>query len=422
MTASLESPAGLRQVRTTSAALLPSAPAHRLRAQAARQVLKRILSDVPVSVRLADGTVYGAPLAAGRPVLEVLAPDRFFARLGQSPMIGIGESYMAGEWRAAAGTDLADALTPFAERLTSLLPAGFYRLRHAVLPRGRNPRNTVPGARRNIEAHYDLSNDMFSVFLDPTMSYSSALFASLDPAPTAADLEAGQLRKVDAILDAAGVRPGSRVLEIGTGWGTLAVRAAQRGAEVTTVTISAEQAELARHRVAAAGVGDRVDVALRDYREQAGSFDAVVSVEMVEAVGEEYWPTYFGQVDRLLAPGGTAAIQAILLPHHRLLATRDTYTWIQKYIFPGGMLPSVQAISGVLRTHTSLRLAHLAPMGPHYAHTLRLWRDNFLAGWPEVRALGFDETFRRMWEFYLAYCEAGFRAGYLDVAQLTLTR
>ncbi len=422
MTASLESPADLRPARSTSAALLPPAPAHRLRALAARQVLRRVLSDVPVSVRLAGGEVYGAPLAADRPVLEVLAPDRFFARLGQSPMIGIGESYMAGEWSAAAGTDLADALTPFAERLTNLLPAGFYRLRHAVLPRGRNPRNTVAGARRNIEAHYDLSNDMFSVFLDPTMSYSSALFASLDPPPTGADLEAGQLRKVDAILDAAGVRPGSRVLEIGTGWGTLAVRAAQRGAEVTTVTISAEQAELARQRVAAAGVGGRVDVALRDYREQTGSFDAVVSVEMVEAVGEEYWPTYFGQVDRLLAPGGTAAIQAILLPHHRLLATRDTYTWIQKYIFPGGMLPSVQAISDVLRAHTSLRLAHIAPMGPHYAHTLRLWRENFLAGWPEVRTLGFDETFRRMWEFYLAYCEAGFRADYLDVAQLTLTR
>ena len=423
MTTSLESPAALHPAgRSSSAALLPPAPAYRLRAAAARRVLRRVVSDVPVSVRLAGGEVYGAPLGDDRPVLDVLAPERFFARLGQSPMIGIGEAYMAGEWAPAGGTDLADALTPFAERMTSLLPAGFYRLRHAVLPRGRNPRNTLTGARRNIEAHYDLSNDMFAVFLDPTMSYSSALFESLDRPPTAADLEAAQLRKVDAILDAAGVRPGSRVLEVGTGWGTLAVRAAQRGAEVTTLTISAEQAELARRRVAAAGVGERVDVALRDYRQQTGSFDAVVSVEMVEAVGEEYWPTYFGQVDRLLAPGGTAAIQSILLPHDRMLATRDTSTWIQKYIFPGGLLPSVEAISGVLRAHTSLRLAAIAPMGAHYGHTLRLWREKFLAGRPEVRALGFDETFLRMWEFYLAYCEAGFRAGYLDVAQLTLTR
>jgi cyclopropane-fatty-acyl-phospholipid synthase len=401
---------------------LPPPPTYGLRGRVAREVLRRMLRGVPVSVHLGYGEVLGAPPAAGRPALDVHDPQALFARLGQSPMIGLGESYMAREWCAATGTDLADLLSPFAERLTSLVKPVFYRMRHVVLPRGLNPANTIEGARHNIEAHYDLSNEMFQVFLDPSMSYSSALFDVLDPAPAAADLERAQLHKVDAVLDAAGVRAGSRVLEIGTGWGTLAIRAARRGALVTTVTLSTEQAALARERVAQAGVADLVEVAVRDYRDQQGRFDAVVSVEMVEAVGEEYWPTYFAKVDALLAPGGRAAVQAILIADDRLVATRDTYTWIHKYIFPGGMLPSTDAIGRVLRAHTSLRATSFRPMGPHYAHTLRLWRERFVAGRDAVRDLGFDDRFFRMWEFYLAYCEAGFRTGYLDVAQLRLER
>jgi cyclopropane-fatty-acyl-phospholipid synthase len=161
---------------------------------------------------------------------------------------------------------------------------------------------------------------------------------------------------------------------------------------------------------------------LRDYRDEHGRYDAVVSVEMIEAVGEKFWPTYFAKIDEVLVPGGRAAIQAILLEHHRMLATRETYTWIHKYIFPGGLLPSVDAIRGVLRDHTTLRLTGSRHIGPHYAHTLRLWRERFLQNWPQVQALGFDATFRRMWEFYLAYCEAGFRSGYLDDAILTFER
>ena len=263
---------------------------------------------------------------------------------------------------------------------------------------------------------------MFQQFLDPTLSYSSALFDTLDPAPTLDVLEAAQRAKVEAILDSAGVTAGSRVLEIGTGWGTLAIRAAERGATVTTVTLSVEQAALAQQRVDAAGVTDRVEVAVRDYRDQDGLFDAVVSVEMIEAVGEEYWPAYFRKIDSLLAPGGKAAIQAILIAHDRLVATRNTYTWIHKYIFPGGMLPSTDAISQVTRKHTSMHVSNIRPMGLHYAHTLRLWRERFVASWQQVQALGFDDRFCRMWEFYLAYCEAGFRTGYLDVAQIRIER
>jgi cyclopropane-fatty-acyl-phospholipid synthase len=405
-----------------SSALLPAPPAYGVRGAVARAVVKRNLRGVPVTARLVDGQVYGAPLSERRPTVDVDQPGPFFARMARSPMIGLGESYMAREWGAAEGTDLADVLAPFAERLTDLIKPSFYRLRHAVLPRGLNPANTLEGSRRNIEAHYDLSNEMFQLFLDPSLSYSSALFEGLRTAPALADLEPAQLRKVDAILDSAGVVSGSRVLEIGTGWGTLAIRAAERGATVTTLTLSVEQAALARQRVDAAGVADLVEVAVRDYRDQDGEFDAVVSVEMVEAVGEEYWPTYFTKIDSLLAPDGKAAIQAILMADHRLEATRDTYTWIHKYIFPGGMLPSTEAVSRVLRRHTSMHISHTRPMGQHYAHTLRLWRQQFLANWEHVQDLGFDDRFFRMWEFYLAYCEAGFRTGYLDVAQIRIER
>ncbi|HET9760757.1 MAG TPA: cyclopropane-fatty-acyl-phospholipid synthase family protein [Nocardioidaceae bacterium] len=410
-----------RQVMASSA-LLPAPPTYGVRGAVARAVVKRILRGLPVTARVSDGEVYGAPLSDGRPLLEVTRPQAFFARLGHSPMIGIGESYMAREWSVGAGTDLADALAPFAERLTDLIKPVFYSLRHTVLPRGLNPANTKDGAKKNIEAHYDLSNEMFQQFLDPTLSYSAALFETLDPAPTLADLERAQLAKVDAILDSAGVVAGSRVLEIGTGWGTLAIRAAERGATVTTVTLSVAQAALAQQRVDAAGVADRVEVAVRDYRDQSGQFDAVVSVEMIEAVGEEFWPEYFRTIDALLAPGGRAAIQAILIAHDRLVATRNTYTWIHKYIFPGGMLPSTDAIRQVTRKHTSLHVSNIRPMGLHYAHTLRLWRERFVTNWQGVQALGFDDRFCRMWEFYLAYCEAGFRTGYLDVAQIRIER
>jgi len=421
MTTFIEPTPLTRQARATSDQL-PTAPTYGVRGAVARQVLRRMMRDMPVTARLVDGEVYGAPLGDARPTLDLDQPAAFFARVARSPMIGLGESYMAREWGAADGSDLADTLAPFADRLSELIKPVFYRMRHAVLPRGLNPANTMDGARRNIEAHYDLSNEMFQLFLDPTMSYSSALFGTLRTPPEVADLETAQLHKIDAILDSAGVAAGSRVLEIGTGWGSLAVRAAQRGARVTTVTLSGEQAVLAQERVDAAGVSSLVDVLVRDYRDQDGAFDAIVSVEMVEAVGEEFWPEYFAKIDSLLAPGGKAAIQAILIADHRMVATRGTYTWIHKYVFPGGVLPSTDAIGRVLRRHTSLHASNIAPMGQHYAHTLRLWRERFVANWEHVAELGFDDRFFRMWEFYLAYCEAGFRTGYLDVAQIRIER
>jgi cyclopropane-fatty-acyl-phospholipid synthase len=218
------------------------------------------------------------------------------------------------------------------------------------------------------------------------------------------------------------VHSGSRVLDIGCGWASLAIRAAQRGAWVTAITIASQQALLAQRRIAEAGVGDRVQVALRDYRDQIGEFDAVLSVEMIEAVGEKYWPVYFDAIERRLAPGGIGVVQAIVMPHERMLATRNTFTWVQKYIFPGGLIPSIEVIQDVTTQHTGLRTEVLRHLGADYARTLRVWRNRFIEHWPAIAALGFDDTFRRMWEFYLAYSEAGFRTGYLDDVQLVLTR
>jgi len=213
-----------------------------------------------------------------------------------------------------------------------------------------------------------------------------------------------------------------RVLEIGSGWGALAIRAAQeRGAHVTTLTLSTEQQKLARERAAAAGVADLVDVRLQDYRDVTGQFDAIVSVEMIEAVGERFWPTYFTTLDRHLAPGGRVGLQTITMAHDRMLATRRGYTWVHKYVFPGGIIPSLRAIEENLAGYTKLGVIERRDLGPHYAHTLALWRERFLDNWGSLSG-AFDETFRRMWEFYLAYCEAGFRVGYLGVSQLGLAR
>jgi cyclopropane-fatty-acyl-phospholipid synthase len=404
---------------------------HPVRRTAALAALKYITRDLPATIVL-DGNRYGRG-GAGDPVMHVHRPSTFLDRLGVDAGSGFGESYLAGDWDPAPGTDLADLLQPFAERVnadreTALLPRWAQSLRGlATRSQPGDQDNDRTGARANVSRHYDLNNGVFNEFLDPTMTYSCALFRSEqldnpgDP-PTYANLEAAQMRKLDSILDAAGVRPGSRVLEIGCGWGSLAIRAGQRGAWVTAITIASQQALQAQAKVDAAGVADRVKVALRDYRDQIGKFDAVLSVEMIEAVGERYWPVYFNAIERRLAPGGVAVIQAIVLPHQRMLATRRTYTWVQKYIFPGGLLPSVEAIDQVARDYTGLKVEELRRLGRHYAHTLRIWRDRFADRWPVITGLGFDPTFGRMWQLYLAYSEAGFRAGYLDDVQLRLTR
>jgi cyclopropane-fatty-acyl-phospholipid synthase len=378
----------------------------------ADRLFRRAVARLPLRVGYPDGTVIGAADPT-LPTMVVHRPDAMVRRVGRYGLIGFGESYMAGDW---SSDDLANLLTAFAVRLTELIPPAIQRFRPlAVVRQPRSHHNSRTHARRNIAEHYDLSNDLFAEFLDETMTYSSALFDTT-PASRAA-LAAAQHRKIDRLLDGAGVGPGSRVIEIGTGWGELCIRAAARGAYVRSVTLSAEQQKLARQRVAAAGVGDRVDIDLCDYRDLDGRYDAVLSVEMIEAVGYRFWPSYFRALDRLVLPGGRVAIQAITMPHDRMEATRNTHTWIQKYIFPGGLLPSTEAIIGTTERHTRLRTVDVYSLQTDYAETLRLWRQQFLQRRDAVAELGFDEVFLRMWELYLAYSEAGFRSGYLDVYQ-----
>ncbi|WP_427894992.1 class I SAM-dependent methyltransferase [Kribbella sp. GL6] len=399
-----------------------------VRRYGAATAIRLIAKDLPATIHLDSNRSYGL----GGPAMRVHRTAAFLDRLGQDAGSGFGEAYLAGDWDPEPGTDLADLLVPFAERFSNeetrhLLPKWAQSLRWLVTrSQPGEQENDRAGARENISRHYDLSNAMFSEFLDPTLTYSAAYFgadAGLDLASASYDeLTAAQLRKLDSILDAAGVQSGSRVLDIGCGWASLAIRAAQRGAWVTAITIASQQALLAQRRIAEAGVGDRVQVALRDYRDQIGEFDAVLSVEMIEAVGEKYWPVYFDAIERRLAPGGVGVVQAIVMPHERMLATRNTFTWVQKYIFPGGLIPSIKVIEEVTAQHTGLRAEVVRHLGADYARTLRIWRNRFIEHWPAIGALGFDDTFRRMWEFYLAYSEAGFRTGYLDDVQLLLTR
>lgn len=406
---------GIDAARWPDVAAVPHSPA---RAAAARQIWLRAVNRLPLRVVEAGGRSYGAGTMRA-PLLTLARPAAFFERLGSGGTIGLGEAYMAGDWTT---DDLAGVLEVFAAGIATLVPAALHRLRNVVL--GRMPAahdNTIEGARRNIHHHYDLSNELFEAFLDESMTYSSALFSG-EPSTSSEDLAGAQRRKIDRLLDTAAVGRGTRVLEIGTGWGELALRAAGRGAQVTSLTISTEQAALARRRIAGAGVADRATVLLQDYREVSGRFDAVVSVEMIEAVGANHWAEYFGTVDRVLEPGGRFGLQAILQDDRVVRATGESYTWIRKYIFPGGAIASVEAISRTCAAHTGLRIADRYHFGRHYAETLRRWRERFEEQASVVEQLGFDEVFRRMWSLYLAYSEAGFRTGYLDVAQLTLIK
>jgi cyclopropane-fatty-acyl-phospholipid synthase len=375
---------------------IPPAPAGTARARLARALVKTIAARLPIRVQASDGRRYGAG-GPGSPVLEIRHEAEFYRRVGAGTT-GLAEGYIAGDWDSP---DLVGLFTVFAAHLPAVTHGPVRALRRWYVPREPTEDGaTLDGARRNIQRHYDLSNEMFALFLDPSMTYSSALFAPGDT------LTSAQRRKNETLLDLTGVRPGATVLEIGTGWGELAIRAAARGAQVTTLTISPAQAAQAWERAAAAGLADRVDVRTLDYREARGRYDVVLSVEMIEAV----------------APGGRAGLQAITMPHEAMIGTRHGHTWIQKYIFPGGQIPSLQAIGDILREHTALRIGSDLAMGAHYARTLQEWRARFTAADGAVARLGFSPSFRRMWNLYLAYAEAGFRARYLDVHQLILQR
>lgn len=397
-----------------------SPPTTRLRAGLTAAFFKRLARRGGVPL-VAPGQTPPADPAA----IVLNRPADFYRRIGVHGMVGFGEAYQVADWDSA---DPASTMARLLTGLDAVVPARLRLLRRYLSPRRPiGEENTVPRARDNVRYHYDLSNEFFALFLDPSMTYSSAIFDVDDsgaPAATRKGLQAAQLQKVKRILDLARVGEGTRVLEIGTGWGELAIQAARRGAIVHTLTISSEQHALAERRVAEAGVAHRVRVDLCDYRQidtvGVGRYDSVVSVEMIEAVGERYWPEFFASLEKVLAPGGRVALQAITMRHDRFRATRLSQNWINKYIFPGGLVPSVPALEDVVRTHTRLRITDRSAYGLHYAATLRLWREELLRNRDAISKLGFDDVFLRTWSMYLASCQAGFLAGMLDVNQILL--
>jgi cyclopropane-fatty-acyl-phospholipid synthase len=342
---------------------------------------------------------------------------RFAGRVLASGDIGFAEGYMAGEWETPHLAALLEALARNSDYIRRLV-AGNRFMKAVHWLSHRMHRNSRSGSRKNIHAHYDIGNAFYAAWLDPSMTYSSARFTRVGMA-----LEAAQREKYASLARTMDLQAGQSVLEIGCGWGGFAEFAAKEiGARITGITISREQYDFARQRMFNAGLSERADIQLIDYRDVQGRFDRVASIEMFEAVGQEYWPAYFGKIHEVLEPGGRAGLQIITIDDAFFAGFRKRTDFIQKYIFPGGMLPSEAALRPIVAA-AGLDWNGVDRFGQDYAETLRLWDERFQAAWEDIRRLGgFDERFRRLWRFYLAYCEAGFRAGRTNVIQLALSR
>lgn len=382
------------------------------------RALSRIRSG-QLLLELPDGRARTFGNAGSGPVANLRVRDRsFFRRVLAGGAIGLGEAYMAGEWET---DDLTAVLVVLArnrghmawvDRGLDLVREVQDRLRHS------RRRNSLSKAASNIAEHYDLSNAFYQTFLDGSLSYSAGLYEGRD-----LSLEKAQENKIRRVLELSGIQPGQRLLEIGSGWGALAICAARDfDCRVVTITLSEAQYQLAGDRIRRAGLADRIDLRLMDYRHLQEQADALVSVEMIEAVGHAYLPAYFSTLARCLRPGGRAVLQAITMPDDRYAAYRRSTDFIQKHIFPGGHLPS----PGVLRDHVSatpgLSLDSMTGFGPDYARTLAAWHRRFRAARSQVEELGFSTTFRRKWAFYLSFCEAGFREDLIDVQHVVLRK
>ncbi len=385
---------------------------------ARRAVLSRLSNIREGRLRLREGDdthVFGSGDAPGATV--TVNDPSFFATLAFGGHLAAAESFMRGQWDTDDLTalvqvflrnrDVLDGLETGAVRLLEPVRAA----RHAL------NRNTRRGSKRNIVAHYDLGNALFEQFLDETMTYSCGIFERPE-----SSMREASIAKYDRICRKLGLTDRDHVIEIGTGWGGFAIHAASNyGCRVTTTTISGEQHRLAKERVVAAGVAERVTLLRQDYRDLEGTYDKLVSIEMIEAVGHQYHRRYFERCAELLEPHGLAAIQAITIQDRFYESARREVDFIKRYIFPGGCIPAVSALASAA-ANTDLRLVHLEDLTPHYAETLRRWRKRFEANWSAIRALGYDERFRRLWRFYLSYCEGGFNEAVLGDVQLLFAK
>jgi cyclopropane-fatty-acyl-phospholipid synthase len=377
-----------------------------LRTRLIRQMSRLRESQITLSDALGDcvlGSASANPTESIRATIRINDP-MFYRAVAANGSVGAGESYIHGQWECddlvavvrmlVRNRDLLDEMETGLARAGGVAMQLWNRLR----------RNTRDGSRRNIAAHYDLGNDFFRLFLDENLMYSSAIFANEDET-----LDQASTRKLDRICQKLMLRRNDRVIEIGSGWGGFAIHAARNyGCHVTTTTISREQYDLARERIRAAGLEDRVEILLEDYRDLCGQYDKVVSIEMIEAIGHQYLDVYFSKLGSLLKPNGMALLQAITIEDHRYAQALRAVDFIKRYIFPGSFIPSISAMLGSLAKSSDLKLFNLEDIGPSYARTLRAWNDRFHSRLPDVRRLGYDEKFIRMWEFYLAYCEGGF--------------
>ncbi|NLR97098.1 class I SAM-dependent methyltransferase [Rhizobium sp. P38BS-XIX] len=339
---------------------------------------------------------------------------RMLRRVVAAGDIGFAESFIDGDWTTP---DLTAVIRFAARNSEALAPAIEGGLPMRLLNRVKHllNANTKRGSRRNIEAHYDLGNAFYKEWLDPSMLYSSAIFDMTTPT-----LEAAQQKKLETIAEKLDLSGGESILEIGFGWGALALHLAEKSdASVTGITLSPSQLDWARHAVEISDVSDKIDLSLKDYRDIDGQFDRIVSIEMFEAVGEAYWPSYFDTLKRCLKPGGRAVLQIISIEEQRFATYRNTTDFIQKYIFPGGFLPSDSVLSASVRA-AGLKITATDHFGRSYARTLAEWRARFEARWPVIAELGFDERFRRLWHYYLCYCEAGFEEGTINVGLYTI--
>lgn len=355
---------------------------------------------------------------ASYPLLELkILHAGFFGKVFAGGSVGFGESYVDGDWQTPDLTGLLSLLAKNQPNLgpmrrgLSLITRQMNRFYHLAR------RNTLVKSRENIQEHYDLSNDFYSHFLDRSMTYSSARFKSYYDT-----LEQAQARKVEHMLDLVQAREGMHLLEIGSGWGALALAAARRGCRVTTITLSQAQYDYAKNLFAEEGVEDRVEIRLQDYRELEGRYDAVLSCEMIEAVGKSYLPSYFATIQNSLKPGAKAVLQAITIPDERYLSYSKSCDWIQKHIFPGGHLPSLGAIRACVEKNGSMQVLSVESFGKDYAETLSRWAKAFNRNWRKIENLGFDERFRRKWNYYLSYCEAGFDNQLISVEHIVLKR
>lgn len=398
-----------------------SAWSSRLVDGAARRAVLGVLAGVERGrIELAEGEhshAFGRATDAlpGVARIEVHHP-RFYTSVALGGILGSGEAFMEGLWSCDDLALLVRILLDNEEARRRFDGPAVRMAKRARKTWERARANTRHGSRRNIEAHYDLGNAFFEAFLDPTLTYSCGFFEAAD-----ATMEQASIAKYDRLCRMLDLKPDDRVIEVGCGWGGFALYAAGRyGCRVTGITISKEQLDLGRERVAAAGLEARVDLVLEDYRDVRGRFDKLVSIEMIEAVGAEFFDTYFGACSALLEPHGAMALQTITIDDAHFEQARDTVDFIRRYIFPGGCLPSLGAIRGSIERRTDLRLLDDFDMTHHYAETLRRWRARFLDNLDLIESLCYPEIFQRMWLFYLGYCEGGFEQGRIGTHQLVL--